>query len=267
LEGTVKRVAVLGLIGFVAVPGVADAATTCRGNTLTAVGSTIVTVSYRATGVTFRDVHQDAETPCGTLTDPWTIHYRGGSATGGDLVTVAMYDAAPRIDLAPAGPGTLLHVDASDPGGVEVHITGDALTIASRTTPELAGTVTATNEVWVVDGSPGPDVIYGGDEAENLNGGTAGDDLIDGGGGDDTIGGGDGADTLIGGTGPTSIFGGRGRDTIIGGPGFDSLHGDYGKDFIDAADGGVDEVRGGRNYDRAIIDPNDDVKNIQKVEA
>jgi Ca2+-binding RTX toxin-like protein len=155
LEGTVKRVAVLGLIGFVAVPGVADAATTCRGNTLTAVGSTIVTVSYRATGVTFRDVHQDAETPCGTLTDPWTIHYRGGSATGGDLVTVAMYDAAPRIDL----------------------------------------------------------------------------------------------------------------DTIIGGPGFDSLHGDYGKDFIDAADGGVDEVRGGRNYDRAIIDPNDDVKNIQKVEA
>lgn len=257
----------LVVLGFtLTVPLPAQAATTCNGNTLTAVGPSIVTISYRASGVTFRDVHQDAETPCGTTTDPWTIHYRGGNVAGGDLVTVAVYDEAPKVDMLPAGPGTLLHVDAYDPAGVEIHIVGNTLSVASRAAPGLVGTVSSTGEVWVVEGSPGPDLIYGGDAADNLGGGSGGDDTIDGGAGDDSIGGGTGADTLLGGPGEDVIFGGNGRDTLVGGPGPDHLHGDRGKDLIDAADGEADQVRGGRNYDTAILDPEDvDVKNIEVV--
>jgi len=78
-------------------------------------------------------------------------------------------------------------------------------------------------------------------KGETLNG-TAGPDLIFGG---------NGADTIYGLGGDDCIFGGNGADKIYGGDGDDEMHGGHGDDFIDGGDG-KDIAEGHKGKDTCI---------------
>lgn len=86
----------------------------------------------------------------------------------------------------------------------------------------------------------GDDVIYGGDQGDELRG-AAGNDLI--------YGGREGNDLLIGGQGDDQLFGKEGHDTLVGGQGADILDGDAGRDALVGAHG-VDTIFGGAGNDR-----------------
>ena len=63
-------------------------------------------------------------------------------------------------------------------------------------------------------GTPGDDILYGTDEADDMDG-FAGNDRLFGFGGDDALDGGDGSDILDGGTGADGMAGGPGDDYYI----------------------------------------------------
>ena len=71
------------------------------------------------------------------------------------------------------------------------------------------------------------------------------DNKLDGGAGNDFLSGQEGKDALIGGSGNDTLFGGVGDDAMTGGAGNDHLlrRGRRRQDEIEAAGGGVDEVR------------------------
>ncbi|MBL8225186.1 MAG: hypothetical protein JNM50_07650 [Chromatiales bacterium] len=98
-------------------------------------------------------------------------------------------------------------------------------------------------------GTPGDDVINGGN-GRNVIHGLGGNDTIDGGNGDDVICGGDGNDTLTGGNGIDRLDGGSGDDSLTGGNGDDQLLGGLGTDVL-AGDRGYDRCDGGIGEDSA----------------
>ncbi|HEX9548416.1 MAG TPA: hypothetical protein VF942_13835, partial [Acidimicrobiales bacterium] len=84
----------------------------------------------------------------------------------------------------------------------------------------------------VLGGTPGNDIIIGGDSSEDTLYGDAGNDYLDGGQGDDDLFGGPGDDILIGGGGDDVLHGEEGNDVLIGGAGTNINVGGPGKDFI-----------------------------------
>jgi Ca2+-binding RTX toxin-like protein len=98
-----------------------------------------------------------------------------------------------------------------------------------------------------ITGTPGPDVILGGDGRDRLRSGL-GDDLVCGGPGDDVIVGAAGNDTLAGGGGVDRLRGGSGNDTLLGDDEADLLVGGSGADDIDGG-AGDDQLRGGGDAD------------------
>lgn len=111
-------------------------------------------------------------------------------------------------------------------------------------------------------GTPGEDVLLGGDINDRIQA-LAGNDLVAGGLGNDMIWGGDGNDVLrgdrndrlAGGTvgGDDIIYGGAGNDRIGGKAGNDTLFGDAGDDQI-WGDDGDDLIRGGLGNDQIYGD-------------
>jgi hypothetical protein len=97
--------------------------------------------------------------------------------------------------------------------------------------------------------------IVGSDGADHLRG-TAGPDRICG-----LI----GADWISGGKGNDYLDGGNGNDTIFGGPGNDTILGRGGRDVIFARDGQRDWIDCGSEYDIAIVDRFDHVRNCEHV--
>jgi len=95
-------------------------------------------------------------------------------------------------------------------------------------------------------GSSGADTLRGTSRNDNLSGMS----------GNDTMSGGDGNDVLRGGAGNDRLAGGRGRDVLLGGRGDDRLS---------ARDGERDTVDGGPGFDRAWVDRNDVVRNVERV--
>ena len=104
-------------------------------------------------------------------------------------------------------------------------------------------------EIW--RGTPGPDQIDPGNQAQLIYGGAGNDTIVGGnsgtgetiygGSGNDTISGNNGVDSLYGGSGNDIIDGGEGKDTIIGGFGADTLTGGTGSDtfkYLSLADSG-----------------------------
>jgi hypothetical protein len=83
-----------------------------------------------------------------------------------------------------------------------------------------------TGYAKVVYGTPGDDVLHGGNQSQ----------IIIGLGGDDTIYAGNSGDCLVGGDGNDKLYGGNAKDILIGGPGNDYLNGNNG---VDTLDGGV----------------------------
>jgi len=120
---------------------------------------------------------------------------------------------------------------------------------------------------WIF-GTPGNEIILGGNGADNIWGndgtdrirGLGGDDNIAGGNGDDTIFGEDGNDTLFGGAGEDKLFGNDGEDTLYGGDDNDVLNGGNGNDTLFGGAGddtlrgeaGDDVLYGGDGDDRLI---------------
>jgi Ca2+-binding RTX toxin-like protein len=108
----------------------------------------------------------------------------------------------------------------------------------------LAGAAWAATFV----GTAGPDELIG----------TRNTDTIYGLNGFDDISGKPGDDELYGGKGEDSLHGGKGADYLVGGSKLDTFFGGNGNDFIDAADGGPDDVLCGTGKgDRAAVDEED----------
>jgi Ca2+-binding RTX toxin-like protein len=94
-------------------------------------------------------------------------------------------------------------------------------------------------------GAAGHDRIFGEDDNDILIG-DAGNDLLDGGTGNDEFRGGIGSDRLFGGVGNDLLNGGAGNDLLNGGSGDDIFMIDTLRDrVVEAAGGGIDEVRSG----------------------
>jgi Ca2+-binding RTX toxin-like protein len=109
----------------------------------------------------------------------------------------------------------------------------------------------------VLIGNPNtPNIIYGGDQADDITCGNRGDLAIADGGnddvkcgsGDDRISGGDGADTIKAGSGDDRVRAGSGDDVIQGGNGDDVIFGQGGNDSINPGRG-KDRVSGGSGTD------------------
>ena len=138
--------------------------------------------------------------------------------------------------------------------GVAVHRAEEVdCTLAARClvhSAELSGTlatVTGTSRGDRLVGTPGRDLLVGGEGDDEL-GGRSGADLMCGGAGDDLIRGGRGADLIVGGGGRDIVFAGRGADEVHGGAGRDALYGQAGADSL-AAGPGADSCVGGGGRD------------------
>jgi RTX calcium-binding nonapeptide repeat (4 copies) len=83
----------------------------------------------------------------------------------------------------------------------------------------------------IIQGSLGPDNLYGDDGADTLSG-QAGDDKLYGGPGDDVLQGGFDGDLLVGGPGNDELYGGDNDDILIGGPGADYFDCGNGADIV-----------------------------------
>jgi Ca2+-binding RTX toxin-like protein len=99
-----------------------------------------------------------------------------------------------------------------------------------------------------LNGTPGDDIICGGNRRDTINGR----------GGNDVIFGQNGKDVLNGDEGNDSIMGGNGKDRVTGGPGIDALRGGNAKDVLDALDGAPgDSIDGGLGQDTCRPDRGD----------
>lgn len=74
-----------------------------------------------------------------------------------------------------------------------------------------------------------------------------------------------GADWISGGAGDDYLDGGSGNDTIFGGRGHDTILGKGGRDVIFARDGQRDYIDCGTEYDVAVVDKYDHVRNCERV--
>jgi Ca2+-binding RTX toxin-like protein len=95
--------------------------------------------------------------------------------------------------------------------------------------------------------------------------GTWGADHLAGTAGPDHICGLPGADWISGGKGGDFLDGGSGNDTIFGGPGHDTILGKGGRDVIFARDGQRDYIDCGTEYDVAVVDKIDHVRDCERV--
>lgn len=103
------------------------------------------------------------------------------------------------------------------------------------------------DQVEAILGKAGDDIIFAGDESNDLQG-MAGNDHLEGERGDDTVSGGSGAD---------SLYGGYGADRLEGGSGDDQICGEVGDDCLEGGDG-CDTLIGGSGSDMLTGDDGDD---------
>ena len=108
-----------------------------------------------------------------------------------------------------------------------------------------------------LQGFAGRDFLYGNNGDDNLNGGD-GEDLAYGEDGMDTINGGNDDDTLYGEAGDDILNGNNGLDTIAGGSGDDSLSGGIGEDSLDGGNG-HDTLYGDEDNDLLYAKAGDDL--------
>jgi Ca2+-binding RTX toxin-like protein len=137
--------------------------------------------------------------------------------------------------------------------------------------PNLEGT-DGPDKIWGhhgndnINGKGGDDTIIGGSGNDNVKGGKGNDtikgdqghDDLDGGDDDDDIQGGGGNDNITGGNGDDDLSGGRGNDNVTGGNGTDNLNGGPGNDVINGGRGNdTYEVKKNDGNDVIVINPGD----------
>ncbi len=102
-------------------------------------------------------------------------------------------------------------------------------------------------------GTPGNDVINGGDANDSLSG-SEGDDILSGNNGNDLLRGGKGNDLLRGGGNKDVLIGLGGNDRLSGGVGSDRLDGGLGDDRLYGGRGN-DTLKGGPGRDIFVLEP------------
>ncbi len=144
-------------------------------------------------------------------------------------------------------------------------ISGTTAANASGETHYCQGVAaTIVSDAAVVIGTPGDDVILGGETDQHIDG-LGGDDLICGAGGHDALYGGPGDDKieglwgddhLDGGDGHDVLFGRAGDDVLIGGAGGDTILAGYDDDQVLGTEG-HDDIRGSLGDDFILETPGD----------
>ena len=107
----------------------------------------------------------------------------------------------------------------------------------------------------VLNGTGGPDLIFG----------RAGNDRLFGHGGDDCLVGGRGRDRLYGRGGYDRLTAGSGADTLVGGSGVNRYDAGSGNDYVQSANGRRETVRCGSGRDRARADRRDRLRSCERV--
>ncbi len=107
--------------------------------------------------------------------------------------------------------------------------------------PEACADILRKPHATIVWGTPGDDVLTGGNHPQVLMG------L----GGNDTLTAGNQGDCLVGGDGDDRLEGTNAKDVLIGGAGDDYLDGGNGKDFLDGGDD-IDICLGGNGKDVVV---------------
>jgi Ca2+-binding RTX toxin-like protein len=134
-----------------------------------------------------------------------------------------------RSRAAVAGAALAALVTASAPGSAaHLQVDGGVLQVfeldgPARDLAQVAECGDVAEGARLVHGTPGDDVIHGGNHPQ----------VIVGYGGDDVLHGGNQSDCLLGGAGDDRLYGGNGNDVLIGGAGDDVLEGGNGKDVLD----------------------------------
>jgi FtsP/CotA-like multicopper oxidase with cupredoxin domain len=164
-----------------------------------------------------------------------------------DLATVGA-NVINYVDLAVSGGNTYYYqVAAFNAGGPSAYSNIASATIPvpppPTPTPTPPPTPTCNGLVATIVGTPGDDVLTGGNGADVIQG-LGGNDTITGAGGNDTLCGGDGNDTVNGNNGNDWVFGELGDDILSGGGGNDMLDGGDGNDAL-AGNNGNDTCDGG----------------------
>ncbi|MCI0687712.1 MAG: right-handed parallel beta-helix repeat-containing protein [Sporichthyaceae bacterium] len=142
------------------------------------------------------------------------------AGNGGPTETRLPADAGPAAGAVPAGACTVFTVDQrgiTRPQGTDCE--AGSVEIAEVVAPACTQT-----------GTPGPDLLIGGNGADVLCG-LGGRDVLIGGSGADHLIGGPGADLLLGGAGNDELDGDEGNDLLFGGTGTDDLDGGPGTDL------------------------------------
>jgi Ca2+-binding RTX toxin-like protein len=213
-----KRTAaiVLMLLGLLAVPGAASAAT------ITETGSTITYIA---------DAQEINDISISLAGDVYTVNEQGNAPGPGGIDVkngggcAVATQGGTTTATCPAAGVTLVDVEAGDQG--------DTVRILAPTRARILGGDGIDN----LTGGDGDDQISGEVGTDTLNGG-AGNDTLSGGADDDTLNGGAGNDTLNGDDQNDTLSGDDGDDVLRGGAGGDTMNGGAGADTADYADRG-----------------------------
>ncbi len=167
-------------------------------------------------------------------------------------------DSLTDVIIEAAGQGTLDRVfttlNYTLSAGVHVEIMAPTTThiaAINLTGNELANTIAGNNNVNVLRGAAGNDLLLGRGGTDTLHGG-ANADILYGGNDNDTLHGGDGNDRLLGGTGADTMNGGAGNDLLRGEAGDDNLNGGLGNDRLEGG-AGQNDMAGGLGNDTYIV--------------
>jgi CSLREA domain-containing protein len=178
---------------------------------------------------------------------------------GGPTPTHALLEGSPAIDKARSFGATTDQRGLPRPfdlGAITNATRGDGSDIGAYELVMCSGDV--VNASGTVVGTPGPDVLRGG-EGNDAIFGLGGNDKIFGLGGDDDVCSGKGNDTLEGGEDNDTLEGGEGKDLLRGGQGNDRLFGLRGEDRLNTKDDvrKNDLANGGSSKDVCRTDPKD----------
>ena len=179
---------------------------------------------------------------------------------GGPTLTHALREGSPAVDKGNSFGATADQRGLPRPtdiGAINNARGGDGSDIGAYEQVLCSGDV--VNAAGTVIGTPGPDVLRGGEGNDTIFG-LGGNDEISGLSGNDDVCSGKGNDTLLGGEGDDTLLGGEGKDILHGGPGRDDLLGLRGDDRLNTVDGvrSNDLADGGPGQDTCKTDRRDD---------
>lgn len=170
------------------------------------------------------------------------VEFRVNDLDGDGVVIVRAYDAEGNeipVTITDAGSGIETSSNNGLPGDNVADSTDENYTDDNDAEHSFAVSIEGPVAYWELEHTQDAGANSGiniTDIAFDVPGaGTPGNDMIDGGDGDDVIDGGDGQDTVTGGDGDDTLTGGAGDDTITGGDGGDEVNDTDGNNTVDTS--------------------------------